>query len=347
MPVLQPAELWSAAAATTRSAELFQPAGPQGRRHGARDDPRGGGDLPRRPGDPLLPRPADDPLPLPDQERDEPRPRAGVLRTREFIMKDSYSFDRDQEGLEANYELHREAYARIYERGGLEWYECESDVGMMGGTGAHEYMAPCAAGEDDVVLAPRLQRQPRDRQRRPAGGGAAGPTRPASCTRPGRRRSRRSPAGLGVPAGNLLKAFPVVTESRGLVMVVVRGDHRVGEIKLANALGETFRPRARGASCRGPAGFLGPQGPTSPSSTTPRSRRALRRRAPTASTTRRPRRRGRRALRHPHRRGGRHGRRHADRASSPRSRSATSSSSARATASRSARPTSTRTARSS
>src|ERR671918_896443 len=86
--------------------------------------------------------------------RDEPRPRAGVLRTREFIMKDAYTFDRDREGLDAHYERYREAYDRICDRVGLEWYRVESDVGMMGGIGAHEYMAPCPAGENDVVLAP-------------------------------------------------------------------------------------------------------------------------------------------------------------------------------------------------
>src|SRR3954467_1183496 len=86
--------------------------------------------------------------------RDEARPRAGVLRTREFIMKDSYTFDRDREGLDVAYERHREAYDRVFDRAGLEWYRVESDVGMMGGFGAHEYMAPCAAGENDVALAP-------------------------------------------------------------------------------------------------------------------------------------------------------------------------------------------------
>jgi prolyl-tRNA synthetase len=86
------------------------------------------------------------------KERDEPRPRAGVLRTREFIMKDAYSFDRDQAGLEASYARHVAAYDRIMERTGLRFYRVEGDVGMMGGTGAHEYMAPCAAGEDEVVL---------------------------------------------------------------------------------------------------------------------------------------------------------------------------------------------------
>src|SRR5947209_3796192 len=80
------------------------------------------------------------------KERDEPRPRAGVLRTREFIMKDSYTFDRDQAGLEERYAMHVGAYDRIMERTGLRYYRVESDVGMMGGLGAHEYMAPCAAG---------------------------------------------------------------------------------------------------------------------------------------------------------------------------------------------------------
>src|SRR6201995_6107503 len=86
------------------------------------------------------------------KERDEPRPRAGVLRTREFIMKDSYSFDRDQAGMEERYALHVEAYDRIMQRTGLRFYRVEGDVGVMGGVGAHEYMAPCAAGEDQIVL---------------------------------------------------------------------------------------------------------------------------------------------------------------------------------------------------
>jgi len=88
------------------------------------------------------------------KERDEPRPRAGVLRTREFIMKDSYSFDRDQAGMEERYALHIGAYDRIMQRTGLRFYRVEGDVGMMGGVGAHEYMAPAAAGEDEIALAP-------------------------------------------------------------------------------------------------------------------------------------------------------------------------------------------------
>src|SRR4029077_17863677 len=76
------------------------------------------------------------------------------LRTREFVMKDSYSFDRDLAGLEERYELHVGAYDRMMDRTGLRWYRVESDVGMMGGLGAHEYMAPCPAGEDRVALGP-------------------------------------------------------------------------------------------------------------------------------------------------------------------------------------------------
>jgi prolyl-tRNA synthetase len=88
------------------------------------------------------------------KERDEARPRAGVLRTREFVMKDSYSLDRDQAGLDSSYELHVGAYDRIMQRTGLRFHRVESDVGMMGGLGAHEYMAPCPAGEDEVALGP-------------------------------------------------------------------------------------------------------------------------------------------------------------------------------------------------
>jgi prolyl-tRNA synthetase len=196
------------------------------------------------------------------KERDEPRPRAGVLRTREFIMKDSYSFDRDQAGLEANYERHREAYARIYDRCGLEWYECRSDVGMMGGTMAHEYMAPCVAGEDDVVLgtggySANLEIATADAQ-------PVGPLPDAvggELHTPGQSTIEALAGGLGVPAGNLLKAFPVVAEERGLVLVFVRGDHRVGEVKLTNALGQRYRPATEDELAeRGLVpGFMGPR----------------------------------------------------------------------------------------
>ncbi len=84
--------------------------------------------------------------------RDEARPKSGVLRTREFLMKDSYSFDADEEGLERSYQLHADAYQKIFSRCGLKFYMVESDPGMMGGATAHEFMAPSPAGEDEVVL---------------------------------------------------------------------------------------------------------------------------------------------------------------------------------------------------
>jgi len=84
--------------------------------------------------------------------RDEARPKSGLLRTREFLMKDSYSFDADEEGLEKNYQLHAEAYHKIFSRCGLKFYMVQSDPGMMGGATSHEFMAPSPAGEDVVVL---------------------------------------------------------------------------------------------------------------------------------------------------------------------------------------------------
>jgi prolyl-tRNA synthetase len=187
--------------------------------------------------------------------RDEPRPRAGVLRTREFIMKDAYSFDRDAEGLQASYEKFIDAYDAICDRVGLEWYRVESDVGMMGGSGAHEYMAPCPAGENDVALAPGYAANTEVASADPQ------PVAPMDLEgdlhTPGATTIAAVVDALGVQAGNLLKAYPVVTESRGLVMAFVRGDHRVNDIKLANALGEAFRP-ARDDELPGPGGFLGP-----------------------------------------------------------------------------------------
>ena len=84
--------------------------------------------------------------------RDEARPKSGVLRTREFLMKDSYSFDAEESGLEKSYRLHEAAYHRIFKRCGLKFHQVESDPGMMGGAGAHEFMAPSPAGEDEIVL---------------------------------------------------------------------------------------------------------------------------------------------------------------------------------------------------
>ncbi|MEA2346215.1 MAG: prolyl-tRNA synthetase [Thermoleophilaceae bacterium] len=201
--------------------------------------------------------------------RDEARPRAGILRTREFIMKDAYSFDRDEEGLAHSYDLHIGAYDRIFERTGLEWYRVDSDVGMMGGTEAHEYMAPCAAGEDDVALsdagyAANVEVATANPQKVELP--APLPT-PEDVETPGLTTVDQVAGLLGVPAGALVKAMPVIVEGRGPVLCLVRGDHRLNETKLANALGAA----ARQASVeeieslfKAPVGFIGPVGAAVP-----------------------------------------------------------------------------------
>jgi prolyl-tRNA synthetase len=192
--------------------------------------------------------------------RDEPRPRAGVLRTREFIMKDAYTFDRDWAGLDEAYERFRVAYGRVFDRCGLDWYECESDVGMMGGTGAHEYMAPCPAGENDVALAPGYAANVEIASADPQPVALPADGELAEVDTPGQTTIEQVAGALGLPAGALLKAYPIVTERRGLVMVCLRGDHRVGDIKLQNALGEPFRPAHEEEIAQriGPPGFIGP-----------------------------------------------------------------------------------------
>jgi prolyl-tRNA synthetase len=197
------------------------------------------------------------------KERDEPRPRAGVLRTREFTMKDAYSFDRDEEGLARSYELQAGAYERILDRCGLRWHRVESDVGMMGGSGADEYMAPCPAGENEVALAPgyaaNLEVASAMAQPVEASPPAAAPEHVST---PGLTTVEEVAGALGLPAGALIKALPVIVEGRGMVLVLLRGDHRLNEIKLRNALGTDFRQAGADeiAAEIGPAGYIGPVG---------------------------------------------------------------------------------------
>jgi prolyl-tRNA synthetase len=200
------------------------------------------------------------------KERDEPRPRAGVLRTREFIMKDAYSFDRDLAGLDESYGLHIEAYDRIFDRTGLEWYRVESDVGMMGGLGAHEYMAPCAAGENEVALsdagyAANLEVASATPQ--PVDGLPEALPEPRAVDTPGATTIEAVSRMMGVPAGALIKAMPVMVEGGDPVLVLVRGDHRLNEIKLQNALGAPAQPAEEAevvATFGSRPGFIGPVG---------------------------------------------------------------------------------------
>ncbi len=192
--------------------------------------------------------------------RDEARPKSGVLRTREFTMKDSYSFDKDEEGLDKSYQLHLEAYKKIYSRCGIKFYVVQSDTGMMGGSMAHEYMAPSPAGEDDVALCD--------------GCGYAANTELAlsvpkqvamtndafeEIATPERRTIEEVTRFLKVSPGHLLKSIMVITDT-GPVLALVRGDQTLHEKKLAKLIG-SHRPAQKDEvkSVLGvPAGFIGP-----------------------------------------------------------------------------------------
>jgi prolyl-tRNA synthetase len=180
------------------------------------------------------------------KERDEPRPQGGLLRTREFIMKDAYSLDRDPEGLQASYDAQAGAYRRIFERLGLRFYEVESDVGMMGGSAAMEYMAPSPAGEDRIALSED-------------GSYAAnvelavsrasvpdfGPSEPIrEIETPGITTIEQLAAYVGRDPRLTAKSVIVVPEDDrgGIVLALVRGDHRAHDLKLARAIGGPFRP---------------------------------------------------------------------------------------------------------
>ena len=181
------------------------------------------------------------------KERDEPRPKSGILRTREFLMKDSYSLDRDEEGLDASYRRHIEVYKRIYDRCGLQYWMVESDVGMMGGLGAHEFMAPSSAGEDEVALCSACDyaanvELARSRPRAPEF-----PERldaPKEVETPGVTTIEGLAEFLGVDAAATAKAMVVVKDGE-VVLGLLRGDHRLHELKMAKALGGEFRPATR------------------------------------------------------------------------------------------------------
>jgi prolyl-tRNA synthetase len=178
------------------------------------------------------------------KERDEPRPQGGVLRTREFIMKDSYTLDRDAAGLDEGYALHELAYARMLDRCGLRYFKVESDTGMMGGTGAHEYMAPSEAGEDTIALCERGDYAANVEM-------AVSPLAPPSfggddvlreVETPGIETIEALAAFLEIDPRATAKAMPVVAEGGGMVLALVRGDRRLHELKLRKALGSDFRP---------------------------------------------------------------------------------------------------------
>jgi prolyl-tRNA synthetase len=175
--------------------------------------------------------------------RDEPRPKGGVLRVREFVMKDSYSFDVDEAGLDKSYQKHVEAYDRICSRCGIEFYRVESDSGFMGGAQAHEYIAPSAAGEDriavcascgyaaNVELARSVAQTPKAAA--DMAGVAGEGTREVET--PEQRTIEQVSAFLNVPRSGIIKSLLYIAGDEA-VLALVRGDHSVHESKLARHL---------------------------------------------------------------------------------------------------------------
>jgi prolyl-tRNA synthetase len=176
------------------------------------------------------------------KERDEARPRSGVLRTREFLMKDAYTLDPDAGALEVSYNAHKAAYRRILDRCGVRYVVVESDPGMMGGSGSHEFMAPSAAGEDEVALCSRCDYAANVELARGRPATVAPPAWTlAEVATPDARSIAEVTAQLAIPPALTMKSL-VFVDAEGPLLVVVRGDHALHERKLVRALGREARP---------------------------------------------------------------------------------------------------------
>ncbi len=175
--------------------------------------------------------------------RDDPRPRAGLIRTREFTMLDSYSLDRDEEGLDEQYGAHYRAYFNIFDRCSLPSLAVEADVGMMGGSAAHEFMYLSPVGEDTLLICDGCG-YTANRQAARFGKALPDEERPwpvEKVATPGVDTIEKLARFLGIPKSKTAKAvFRVAGEEGGaerLILAVVRGDVDANETKLANAVG--------------------------------------------------------------------------------------------------------------
>jgi prolyl-tRNA synthetase len=203
------------------------------------------------------------------KDRDEPRPRGGLLRVREFIMKDGYSFDRDEDGVRRSFEANREAYGKIFARCELEAHDVQAESGIMGGKFSIDFLAPSGSGENtlvacengdyaaDLEIAQAVPRDPVFPERLDAS---------EEIETPGVTTIEGLAEFLGIDESATSKAMPVVKEDGTLVLALVRGDDRLSETKLYEALPGASRPAtddeiraAFGASggSLGPIGFEG------------------------------------------------------------------------------------------
>jgi prolyl-tRNA synthetase len=201
------------------------------------------------------------------KERDEPRPRGGLLRVREFIMKDSYSFDRDEAGLERSFDAHKGAYERIWERCGLEAHYVEAESGIMGGRESSGFMAPTESGENILV---RCENGDYFADYDAARGIPRAPdfpealAMPEEVETPGVATIEALADFLGIDPAATSKAMPVMAGER-IVLALIRGDDRLSEEKLVTALGEAYRPATEDeikATFGAGGGSIGPVGVT-------------------------------------------------------------------------------------
>jgi len=202
---------------------------------------------------------------LQTKDRDEPRPRGGLLRVREFIMKDAYSFDRNEAGLDESFRKHEEAYRRIFERCGIEAVQVAAESGIMGGSGSQDYLAPSGSGENTLVTCENGDYAADLEIASGVPPAADFPDEldaPEEVETPGQRTIESVSEFLGVDPRATAKAMPVVVDDK-LVLALVRGDDRLNEMKLLAELRDNFRPAeaeeiraAFGAS----GGSIGPVG---------------------------------------------------------------------------------------
>ncbi|HEY3183943.1 MAG TPA: proline--tRNA ligase [Gaiellaceae bacterium] len=200
------------------------------------------------------------------KDRDEPRPRAGLIRVREFVMKDSYSFDRDQDGQERSFQAHWRAYDRMFERIGLAYHAVTAESGMMGGSGSVDFLAPSGSGENvlvtcengdyaaDLEIARGVPRAPEFPDRLEA---------PEQVETPGIATIEALAELLGIDEAATSKAMPVVRRDGTVVLALVRGDDRLEEAKLAAVVGEDVRQATEDeirAAFGADPGSLGPVG---------------------------------------------------------------------------------------
>lgn len=200
--------------------------------------------------------------------RDETRARAGLLRLRQFVMKDSYSLDADAAGLDESYRLHLEAYKRIYRRAGVQAVAVESDTGAIGGELAHEFQVIADAGEDTILICPNGDYQANRElavRRIPEAPSATNVPKAEAIDTPSTTTIEDLQKLLGLPAGDLLKTV-LLRDPNGVVAVVLPGDREVNEPKLRRRLGlgpatnMPFAGDADFAAAGGVAGYVGPVG---------------------------------------------------------------------------------------